>query len=315
MPGQWMRLYLHVLIIICVILGLLSWHPRAQVQANLQNQDGVGVGQGVLYTSAHLSREGTILAGDRINVGAWEARQELYSQLRVEGSPLGEDTERYVAEDNHVSQLQSDLGSAEDERPKSIEVPERREVTSRGDRVETPRVETPIPLPVSTMEAPTSTPTPKRVETPTPLPTPKVEVPTPTPTKEAPKTTAADSSSLGDEIANIALRYLGYRYAMGGASPAGFDCSGFAQYVYRQVGISLPRDTGSQLQAGERVTALAVGDLVFFTNTYQPGLSHVGIYLGGNKFIHAATESRGVSTDYLTSAYWSVRYYGARRPW
>lgn len=134
------------------------------------------------------------------------------------------------------------------------------------------------------------------------------------PPAEAPK-----PANKGQEIVAIAARFQGYRYTWGGHAPStGFDCSGFAWYVCQQAGVKVPmHDLAGQLGTGRTVrrSELLPGDLVFFQNTFRAGLSHVGIYVGGNRFIHAATEATGVRYDSLDSAYWDVRYYGASRPW
>lgn len=120
----------------------------------------------------------------------------------------------------------------------------------------------------------------------------------------------------GRALADAARAYLGAPYAWGGTSPGGFDCSGFTQYVARlALGYQLGRDTGAQLGAGTAVEArdLQPGDLVFFVNTYQPGLSHVGIYLGGGLMIGAASERTGVAIADIWDSYWGPRYYAARR--
>ncbi len=98
---------------------------------------------------------------------------------------------------------------------------------------------------------------------------------------EAPAPTT-DVSGVRAQIVNIAHRYVGTPYVYGGSTPSGFDCSGFTQYVYAQVGISLPRSSGAQAGAGQRVSASEAqpGDLVWW-----PG--HIGIYLGGNQHIAA----------------------------
>jgi peptidoglycan endopeptidase LytE len=125
-------------------------------------------------------------------------------------------------------------------------------------------------------------------------------------------------SDKGQEIAAIAAQFVGYRYVYGGTTPAtGFDCSGFSMYVYGQAGISISRGLAGQLAAGRTVGRgeLLPGDLVFFQNTFRAGLSHVGIYVGGGRFVHAASPPNGVRFDTLDMAYYDVRYYGASRPW
>jgi peptidoglycan DL-endopeptidase LytE len=129
---------------------------------------------------------------------------------------------------------------------------------------------------------------------------------------------SAAPTSGGWSIVGVAAKYLGYPYVWGGSSPAyGFDCSGFVYYVYRAAGMPIPRDMWGQLQSGTRVSYgnLQPGDIVFFVDTYQPGLSHDGIYLGGGRFIQAETEGVGVVVTSLSNPYWAARYYGATRPW
>lgn len=125
-----------------------------------------------------------------------------------------------------------------------------------------------------------------------------------------PKKTVAKGS---DTIVKTAEKYLKTPYRFGGDTPKGFDCSGFVKYVYEQHGVKLPRTTDVQFQRGKKVdrTKLLAGDLVFFT-TYAPGASHVGIYYGNGKFIHASS-SRGVMISRLNEDYWKPRYLGARR--
>ncbi len=114
-------------------------------------------------------------------------------------------------------------------------------------------------------------------------------------------------------LTDTALRYLGVPYAWGGESFTGVDCSGFVQAVFRRNGIALPRTADAQFSFGRHVTqdALRPGDLVFF-ETYAPGASHVGIYLGGGRFVHASA-SQGVRIDSLSDGYYAARYIGARR--
>jgi cell wall-associated NlpC family hydrolase len=97
----------------------------------------------------------------------------------------------------------------------------------------------------------------------------------------------------------------------GGTSPSGFDCSGYTQHIFAMLGIHLPRTADAQYYSGNRIRGqMSVGDLVFF-QTYAPGPSHVGIYLGGGRFIHSS--SHGVMISRLADSYWSARYLGAKR--
>lgn len=122
-------------------------------------------------------------------------------------------------------------------------------------------------------------------------------------------------SATGDEILAEAQKYLGTPYVNGGASPNGFDCSGFVYYVLKQLGYSPYRTPADQFKQGTSVdkSDLQVGDIVFFANTYASGISHVGIYAGGGQFIHSPNSRSTVSYSDLTSGYWAQHYYGARR--
>lgn len=122
------------------------------------------------------------------------------------------------------------------------------------------------------------------------------------------------NSSSSSSIVSVAQQYLGVPYVWGGTSPSGFDCSGFTQYVFKKCGYSINRTAAAQYKNGSYVSYsnLQAGDLVYFTNTYSTsGISHVGIYIGGGQFIHAA--SGGVKISSLSEKYYSTRYYGARR--
>ena len=106
----------------------------------------------------------------------------------------------------------------------------------------------------------------------------------------------------------------GKPYVAGGESPAGFDSSGFINYVFEQQGVELERThAGMWASNGEQVSNPKPGDVVFFENTYQPGISHSGIYLGNDKMIHAGTEDTGVEITDMTIDYWDSRYIGAKR--
>lgn len=115
-------------------------------------------------------------------------------------------------------------------------------------------------------------------------------------------------------VARDAMNYRGARYVWGGDGRRGvFDCSGFTQYLYAKKGIRLPHSAKMQYQMGSRVglQELAEGDLVFF-NTRGP-ISHVGMYIGGGQFIHAANPRRGVVTSSMNNSYYAKRFAGARR--
>lgn len=118
------------------------------------------------------------------------------------------------------------------------------------------------------------------------------------------------------ELALHALSHVGVPYRFGGNSPdTGFDCSGLVQYVYsRGAGLALPRNTQSLSEVGAPVPpeALAPGDLVFFDTLRKP-YSHVGIYLGDHRFIHAPTTGGHVELVDLRERYWQTRFSGARR--
>lgn len=115
--------------------------------------------------------------------------------------------------------------------------------------------------------------------------------------------------------AQQAAKMVGRPYRYGGASPAaGFDCSGLVVFSYRQVGIRLPRSTEDLLQASSPVprSALRQGDLLFFDQEGRKN-SHVGIYLGGGRFVHAPSSGKYVRTDELRSTYWSRHLSETRR--
>ncbi|WP_054859388.1 NlpC/P60 family protein [Gracilibacillus sp. JCM 18860] len=134
------------------------------------------------------------------------------------------------------------------------------------------------------------------------------------PTEEMSKQITVKTSSPSgttQQIIQTAKQYQGTPYIWGGVTPNGFDCSGYIQYVYNQYDISLPRTVHEIWNATMQVQKPSIGDLVFF-ETYKPGPSHAGIYLGDGKFIHAGA-SRGVEISTLDQEYWSKRYLGAKR--
>jgi cell wall-associated NlpC family hydrolase len=127
---------------------------------------------------------------------------------------------------------------------------------------------------------------------------------------------SSSGGASGNAIVDYAMRYLGYPYVWATHGPSSFDCSGFTYWVVlNTLGINISPGTSAQINYGTPVSrsSLQPGDLVFFQNTYTWGLSHVGIYIGNGKFIHAENESTGVVISDLSSQYYSSRWYGARR--
>jgi cell wall-associated NlpC family hydrolase len=124
---------------------------------------------------------------------------------------------------------------------------------------------------------------------------------------------AVDSAS---EISSLALSLIGVDYKFGGNSPeTGLDCSGFVRYVFQQAtGIALPRTSREQSKVGESIdrSQLQPGDLVFF-NTRRFQFSHVGVYLGGNRFIHSPSRGGSVEIVDFDNRYWQKAFNGARR--
>jgi cell wall-associated NlpC family hydrolase len=130
----------------------------------------------------------------------------------------------------------------------------------------------------------------------------------------APVAPQADSN--GDIIVGFALSYVGYPYVWAGNTPAGFDCSGFTEFVVlNTLGFDIGHGIEGQPGAGAWVDwgSWQPGDLVLFQNTYRAGLSHVGIYVGDGLFVHAENEGTGVVVSSMYSDYYGPRYWGAVR--
>lgn len=132
-------------------------------------------------------------------------------------------------------------------------------------------------------------------------------------------TSRSGSNSTASKVVELAKQQLGKKYVWGGNGPSSFDCSGLTKYIYGKVGITLNRVSTDQATQGIKVSKsnLQAGDLLFFSGinarSSSAKISHVGIYIGNGKFIHAANSNRGVVTDELDSAYYLTHYVTARR--
>jgi peptidoglycan endopeptidase LytE len=153
-------------------------------------------------------------------------------------------------------------------------------------------------------------------------PSPKPAAPAPAPAAapaakpEAPiAVVPAPKGAPTEGLAGAGLKLLGAPYVWGGSSPSGFDCSGYIWFVAKQAGKSISRGMLGEYNSGPHPSRdeLKPGDLVFFQNTYSAGLSHNGIYIGNNQFVHAADEAAGVTISSLGTAYWSSHWFGATR--
>ncbi|MER1984435.1 MAG: C40 family peptidase [Solibacillus sp.] len=128
------------------------------------------------------------------------------------------------------------------------------------------------------------------------------------------KASAAETSV--SELNETATKYLGVRYSYGGTSASGFDCSGYVRHVFKELGIdSLPRTSGEMYGEGEKVekSDLQEGDLVFFKTSGRGTVSHVGIYIGSDQFIHASSSKGVIKTSINDKYYWGSKYVGAKR--
>lgn len=126
---------------------------------------------------------------------------------------------------------------------------------------------------------------------------------------------AGGGSANIDRMIEYSKQFIGTPYVWAGASPSGFDCSGFTMYVFKQFGYSLSHNAQAQFGAGTAVAskaALEKGDLVFFGSSSK-SITHVGIYIGNNQFIHAQSYGTPLGITSLSAAYYNTRYVGARR--
>ncbi|HYC48945.1 MAG TPA: C40 family peptidase [Burkholderiales bacterium] len=168
----------------------------------------------------------------------------------------------------------------------------------------------------TTRSRPAPRPVPIAKPAPAPSPAPDALPAPPAPVTLSPRAFDEIAAARTRELALHALAHVGVPYRYGGTSPeSGFDCSGLVYYVFRNgLGLALPRNTQALSEVGEPVPteALEPGDLVFFDTMRKP-YSHVGIYLGDYRFIHAPTTGGRVELVDLRHQYWRTRFNGARR--
>ena len=186
--------------------------------------------------------------------------------------------------------------------------------TYREDQQNAAPAATAAPAPAETA-APATTAAPAPAETAAPATT---AAPAPAETAAPAQTAAPAASSLGQQIANFALQFQGYRYVYSEESPErGFDCSGLTWYVAKHFGYNIGRTADQQLSAGTYVSRadLQPGDIVLFERTYVSSerATHAGIYIGNGKFIHAANTRMGVVISELSTDYYSSRFICGRR--
>lgn len=136
-----------------------------------------------------------------------------------------------------------------------------------------------------------------------------IAAPSPVP---APPTPVVSGSTLYEKVISAAMPLQGIPYVWGGASTSGFDCSGFIYYVYKQAGLDIARTntTGYDSRSYD-VTNPIPGDLIFFSNTYRPGISHMGIYIGNGKFIHAGGIKVQITS--VNDSYWGSKFDSYKR--
>lgn len=133
-----------------------------------------------------------------------------------------------------------------------------------------------------------------------------------TPTPSPVQVSKPAASSKAGQVLSIARTQLGVPYAWGGTTSSGFDCSGYLYYVYNRAGITIPRtNTIGYYASSFTVSSPQPGDLVFFKNTYRPGISHVGIYVGNNSFIHAGGDRVQITS--LNDSYWGKHFDSYKR--
>jgi cell wall-associated NlpC family hydrolase len=252
----------------------LSQHiDRAESAQVLSNQDAALGQQALNFEHAVQARERQL---KQLKQTREQAVREIAAKQRMVTSALAHQKRLLASIHTSISQLQAQEAARERAVRAAAEARLKAEIAARKAAEQAAAAQA-----TQSSSAPTLTPPPP------------VSVPT------------GGSGAGHAAAASIALRYLGVPYVYGGASPSGFDCSGLVMYVYAQLGISLPHYTVAQWNATQPVSSPAPGDLVFFD-----GLGHVGIYLGGGRFVDAPHSGSVVRIDSM-SGFGS--FDGARR--
>jgi cell wall-associated NlpC family hydrolase len=246
---------------------------RAESAQVLSNQDAALGQQALNFEHAVQARERQL---KQLKQTREQAVREIDAKQRMVASELAHQKRLLASIHTSISQLQAQEAARERAVRAAAEARLKAEIAARKAAEQAAAAQA-----TQSSSAPTLTPPPP------------VSVPT------------GGSGAGHAAAASIALRYLGVPYVYGGASPSGFDCSGLVMYVYAQLGISLPHYTVAQWNATQPVSSPAPGDLVFFD-----GLGHVGIYLGGGRFVNAPHSGSVVRIDSM-SGFGS--FDGARR--
>jgi len=248
---------------------------RAESAQVLSNQDAALGQQALNFEHAVQARERQL---KQLKQTREQAVREIDAKQRMVASELAHQKRLLASIHTSISQLQAQEAAREKAEQAAAEARLKAEIAARKKAAE----QAAAAQATQSSSAPTLTPPPP------------VSVPT-----------GGGSGAGHAAAASIALLYLGVPYVYGGASPSGFDCSGLVMYVYAQLGISLPHYTVAQWNATQPVSSPAPGDLVFFN-----GLGHVGIYLGGGRFVNAPHTGSVVRIDSMSGF---GGYDGARR--
>jgi cell wall-associated NlpC family hydrolase len=244
---------------------------RAQAAQAVSNQDSALGTQALTFEHAVQARERQL---QKLKQTRLQALHTIEARKREVASELGQQKRLLASIHTTIGQLQAQEAA--------------RERAARAAALARLRAEEAARKAAEKAAAAQASSTPTQI-----VPPPPVNIPT------------GGTGAGHPEAASIALRYLGVPYVWGGASPSGFDCSGLVMYVYAQLGISLPHYTVAQWDATQPISSPAPGDLVFFN-----GLGHVGIYIGGGRFVDAPHTGSVVRIDSMSGF---GGYDGARR--